>query len=228
MGSAEIDTALEAAEAALARGEGLAGTGFWKAVAAIKRSPELVDAYADRVAAIDQRAFSGWALIKVSMAVGTALMAIGTVAGLGLVWWAYSLEQPWNGLVLLAGTGITLVTTHGLAHLVVGRIFGIEYTGWFVGTVTRPQPGVKIDYASYLRTPARQRAWMHAAGAVVTKLIPFFALPPAFVMDAPSWTVAVLVVLGAGQILTDVVWSTKSSDWKKYRREMGYASPSSG
>jgi hypothetical protein len=29
-----------------------------------------------------------------------------------------------------------------------------------------------------------------------------------------------LVVAGFGQIVTDILWSTKASDWKKFRREM--------
>ncbi len=41
---------------------------------------------------------------------------------------------------------------------------------WFVGTIRRPQPGVKVDYASYLRAPPRQRAWMHASGAIVVEV----------------------------------------------------------
>ncbi|NNC75238.1 MAG: hypothetical protein HKN93_06970, partial [Acidimicrobiia bacterium] len=111
----------------------------------------------------------------------------------------------------------------GLAHMVVGRLFGIRFTGWFVGSLGRPQPGVKVDYATYLRTPARQRAWMHASGAVLSKLIPFFALGPSLVMDAPWWTTTLLIVIGVGQIVTDIVWSTKASDWKKYRRELSFA-----
>lgn len=218
-----IEEALGRAESALERGDGLKGTGFWKAVGAIKRDPELVEPFADRVASIDRMAFERWALVTIPAAIGTTLMVIGTLAGLGLVWWAYGVETPWNGVLLLVGTAVTLVTTHGLAHLVVGRVVGIRFTHWFVGTIGRPQPGVKTDYSSYLRTPPRSRAWMHAAGAITTKFIPFLALPPALVMDAPGWTVVVLTVVGVAQILTDVLWSTKVSDWKKFSREMDIA-----
>jgi hypothetical protein len=150
-------------------------------------------------------------------------MVVGTLIGLAVVFWAYQVEQPWNGLALLAGTGITLVTTHGLGHLVAGRLVGIRFTHWFIGEISRPQPGVKIDYATYLRTPARARAWMHASGALVTKTVPLLALPPAFVMDAPGWTVALLIVIWIVMTATDILWSTKSSDWKKFSREMGIA-----
>lgn len=220
----EIEAALTQAEQALDRGETKLGpTGYWRAVAAAKRDPELASAYAARIGAIDHKAFKGWALFTVPFVAGTTIMILATIAGFLLVLTAYSLDQPWNGVVLLIGTGITLVTTHGLAHLVVGRALGIGFTGWFIGSPTRPQPGVKVDYSSYLMTDAKHRAWMHASGAILTKLIPFFALGPSLVMEAPWWTTALLIVIGIGQIATDVLWSTKSSDWKKYRREMRFA-----
>jgi hypothetical protein len=223
MDTSGIEAALEAAEASVAGGGGVGGTGFWPAVNAVKRDPALVETHADRIARIDRAAFERWALLTVPVAIGTAIMVVGTLVGLGLVWLAYEADRPWNGLLLLVGTGATMTTTHGLAHLAAGWSSGMRFTHWFIGTIGRPQPGVKVDYATYLRTPARRRAWMHAAGAVMTKLVPFFALPPALVMDAPGWTVAILVVVGIGTIVTDVLWSTKSSDWKKFRREMGFS-----
>ena len=55
---------------------------------------------------------------------GTIAAVVGTVVGLVLIGLAYSTPEPMNGLLLLAGTGVLLVTTHGLAHLVVGRMAG--------------------------------------------------------------------------------------------------------
>ena len=40
---------------------GLSGSGFWKAVDSVKRSPDLVDEFADRIGRIDQKAFQRWA-----------------------------------------------------------------------------------------------------------------------------------------------------------------------
>ena len=223
MERAEIERRLDEAEKAVKEGSGLSGTGFWSAVGAVKRDPALADAYRERIATIDRAAFERWALFVVPAGVGTVLMVVGTLVGLGFVLAAYGASQLWAGLFLLVGTGITLVTTHGLAHLVVGSAVGMRFTHWFVGTLSRPQPGVKVDYATYLATPARARAWMHASGALVTKAIPFFALGPALVIGVPGWVTALLVVVGIVQIATDVLWSTKASDWKKFRREMRYA-----
>jgi hypothetical protein len=64
---------------------------------------------------------------------------------------------------------------------------------------------------------------MHASGAIVTKAIPFLLIPVALVMPAiPTWVPLILLGLGMIQIVTDVVWSTKSSDWAKFRREMAF------
>jgi hypothetical protein len=219
-----IEEALAAAETALASGKGLSGTGFRRAVAAVKSDPELADRYADRMAVVDRTAFRNWALFEVSLGLGTTLMVLATLAGLTLIALTYYTDGDLLTVVLFyAGMGVLLVTTHGLGHLVVGRIVGIRFTHWFIGTISRPQPGVKVDYATYLRTPAMSRAWMHASGAIVTKTIPVLLLGAAVAADLPTWAIWGLVVISVVTIVTDVVWSTKSSDWMKFKRERGYA-----
>ncbi len=222
MDRSEIEAALSSVEAGLAAGDADMGP-FWRAIAAIKREPALVEEFADRTAAIDRDAFERWALVTLPIWAGLAMLVLGTAVGLFIVLLAYYAGSPGDGLLLLLGTGITLTTTHGLAHLAYGAAVGMRFTHVFVGTIRRPQPGVKVDYATYLRTPAKRRARMHASGAVVTKIIPFAALGPALVIPVQGWVTAVLAALGIGQILTDIWWSVNSSDWKKYLREMRYA-----
>jgi hypothetical protein len=220
----QIDAALDAAEAVI---DGpppfnLRGTGYWRAVATVKRDRSLVERYADRIGIIDQAAFRSRVPIIVPLWPGTVLAVSGAIAGLVLIGIAYGVAEPWNGVWFLLGTGGLLVATHGLGHLVVGAALGIGFTFWFAG-FKQPQPGVKTDYASYLRAPARSRAWMHASGAIVTKAIPFVLLPSAIIAGVPWWTIAVLMIVGVGSLLTDMLWSTKVSDWAKFRREMGIA-----
>ncbi|HEY4606507.1 MAG TPA: hypothetical protein VIH55_02575 [Acidimicrobiia bacterium] len=216
-----IEETLTAAETAVASGAAIAPTGFWKAVSAVKRDHELIEVFADRIGRIDRAALKTWALVTVPLWVGNLLMIGGTLIGLVLVAWAYSLEGAGAGIMFLVGFGIVLVTTHGLSHLVVGAVMGMRFTHWFIAGLTRPQPGVKVDYATYLRTPAPSRAWMHAAGAIMTKILPFAFLGAAFAAEMQAWVVVVLVLVGLGQIVTDLRWSTRASDWKKFRREMG-------
>ena len=92
-----------------------------------------------------------------------------------------------------------------------------------IGEADGAQPGFKIDYASYLRASPRHRAWMHAAGAIATKLTPFLIIPYALAIDTDTWAVLLLAALGVIQIVTDLLFSVKASDWKKFRREMRLA-----
>ena len=64
---------------------------------------------------------------------------------------------------------------------------------------------------------------MHASGAVVTKIVPFALIGAAVAADLPFWAVWALPAIGVVSIITDVVWSTKKSDWKKFQREMKFA-----
>lgn len=221
--STSIEDSLKRAESAVEAGEGLAGTGFWQAVSEVKRHPGLTDRYAERISAVDARAHRQWALLVIPLWLGTSIAVIATLGGLALIWWCYFLDGFAAGAALLIGTGILLSATHGLAHLVVGRAVGIRFTCWFVGRIQQPQPGVKVDYTTYLSTPARSRAWMHASGALVTKAIPFLLIGAAIAADVPVWALVVLVVLAVAQIFTDALWSTSASDWKKFKREMTFA-----
>ncbi|MDF1595531.1 MAG: hypothetical protein P1T08_05475 [Acidimicrobiia bacterium] len=221
----DIDAVLARCERQLESGDSidLGAEGFWKAVGRIKRDPTLVDRYADQVGRIDRRAFEAWVFRSFPIAVGEALLWFGTVAGLVIIAAGYYVDEPLNAVLLLAGTGALLVTTHGLGHLLVGRAMGMRFTHWFIAGLSRPQPGVKTDYATYLRVPARRRAWMHASGALVTKALPFLLLGAAWGMEAPVWSWIVLIGLGILLIISDVTMSTKQSDWKKFSREMAIA-----
>lgn len=224
MTEAEIIAVLDRAEAAMDRGEGLSGTGFWKAVEEVKRRPDLASRLGPRIASVDQRAFRNWALFTVPFRPGLVAASAVAVSGIALIAWSARARRPWKWLLFWAGTGALLGSTHTLGHVAVGRAVGIEFTDWYIGSITRPQPGVKVDYTTYLLTPAAHRAWMHAAGAIVTKLVPFALLPAARAARLPRWSRVALWLLGLGQIATDLLWSIEKSDWKKFRREMRHAS----
>lgn len=203
----------------------LRALGFWRAVAAVKRHNELVDRYATRIATIDRAVFRRRVRLAFPVALGVIVLDLGLFGGLLLLGIATLVAHPWREIVVLVAAGALDVTTHGLAHLAVGTFVGIDFTDWFVDLPKRPQPGFKIDYASYLRASPRQRAWMHAAGAIATKVTPFLVVPYAVAIDTETWAVLALLALGVVQILTDVLYSVRASDWKKFRREMRLAQP---
>ena len=201
----------------------LRALGFWRAVAAVKRNPELVDRYATRIATIDRAAFRRRVRLAFPVALGVILLDLGLFGGLLLLGIATVVDHPWREIIVLVAAGAIDVTSHGLAHLAVGTLVGIDFTDWFADLPKRPQPGFKIDYASYLRASPRQRAWMHAAGAIATKLTPFLVIPYAIAIGTEAWAVLALLALGIVQIVFDLVYSVRASDWKKFRREMRLA-----
>lgn len=236
MDAQEIDRILIEAERALEGGgkPDLKRLGFWKAVGAVKRDRALVDRYADRIGAIDRKSFERRVALRFPAALGVAFdvfqlalgigligLVLGAAAPLELIYrppaWA---TPPWRELIFLAGMGAILVASHTLTHWVFGTLAGIRFTHWFAVPPFKPQPGFKIDYASYLRTRAMSRAWMHASGAIVTKLVPFAAYPFALQAGLDPWAIWLILGIGVLQVATDALWSVKASDWKKFKREM--------
>lgn len=225
MDDAAIELALTESEHELAAGHApdLRTLGFWRAVAAVKRRRELVERYASRIAAIDRQAFRRHVRFVFPVDLGIALVVGGLVIDLVFLAVALGAAHPWREILVLVGTAGLIVATHGIAHLAVGALVGITFTDWFFDLPKRPQPGFKIDYASYLRASPRQRAWMHAAGAIATKLTPFVVIPYALAIGSDTWAVLIVLAIGIVQIVTDVLFSVKASDWKKFRREMRLA-----
>lgn len=224
----EIQNALERAERSLEAGGPLAGTGFWKAVDALRTDRVTAARYKDRVAAIDRRAFERGVKLRVPVWAGNLVLGSGTIAGAVAVFLGAGLGGLTGSLLFLGGFGALILATHSLSHYLVGRAVGIRFTHYFIGGPPPPRPGAKIDYASYLAVEPVKRAVMHASGAVVTKLVPFALIPIALAASLEWWAIAALVVVGIAQLFTDALLSVKISDWKKVRRELAAArAPSS-
>lgn len=200
----------------------LRGARFWRAVAAAKRDPSLAERYGQRIAEIDRRAFLRGVLLSLPAPIGLTLLTLGTAAGIVLLVAGFYVPVQWRDWAILAGAAALLGSTHGLAHYFVGRFMGMRFTHWF-SRPPLPQPGFKVDYASYLRVPAASRAWMHASGAIVSKLVPFAVVPVALLAGAQAWTLWILLGFGVLQLITDATYSVRASDWKKFRREMRLA-----
>jgi hypothetical protein len=198
----------------------LKGTGFWSAVARLRADRELAELYADRAAAIDRLAFERGVTARVPIGIGIAVLTIGSLAGAAALVVGSKLSGGPQAIVFIGAFGVLLISTHSLAHYVVGRVLGIRFTHAFLGGPPPPRPGVKTDYATYLRTSPRARAVMHASGAVISKLLPFVLVPIALAMDAWPGVVWILMAIGVLTIVTDVLFSTKTSDWMKVRREL--------
>jgi len=218
---------LDRIEAAVDAGDtALRDLGFWRIVGLIKRDDELIGRHADQVGRIDAKAFRARFPVHLPVWVGISLMLLAVAAGIVAVVLAVRTGANSEPDELVAGVGLVVAAgtwaagLHSLAHFVVGRAVGIRFTDLFVVIPPPPLPGLKTDYGSYLRASPVARAWMHASGAIATKLAPFIALAFAPAAHAPGWAIAIVLGLGVFQIVTDVLFSTKASDWKKVRREL--------
>jgi hypothetical protein len=231
--SGGLGAELDRIEAAVdAGGTDLRRLGFWRVVGLIKLDDDAIERYADQVARIDATAFRAGIGFRLPVWVGNGIL-LGVIAvGVLAVLVAFAASTPTlasepnrflSGAGLLVAAGAWAVGFHSPTHWLVGRLVGIRFTDYFLGGTPIPYPGLKTDYATYLRVDPMARVWMHASGAVATKLAPFVALAFAPATDAPGWAVAILVALGALQIVTDILISTKRSDWKKVRRELAVA-----
>jgi hypothetical protein len=230
----ELGAELDRIEEAVDRGQvDLRALGFWRLVGPIKRDDELISRHAEQVGRIDAAAFRAGVRFRAPVWVGVALQLLGIGVAIGLVafpvWNAGTRAGRALDVGLASGVGLPVAAfalsagIHSFAHYVVGRLVGIRFTDFFFAIPPPPLPGLKTDYGTYLQTDPVARAWMHASGAVATKLAPFAVLAFAPAAGAPGWTVLILVALGAFQIATDLLFSSKASDWKKVRRELAVA-----
>jgi hypothetical protein len=218
---------LDRMEAAVdAREANLGALGFWRLVGLIKRDDEAIRRHADQVGSIDGKAFRASSLIRFPVWVGVLLMVAAVATGVAAVVVAVRAgaaepepQRAVAGVALLVASFAWAAGLHSLTHFLAGRAVGIRFTALFGSFPPPPLPGLKTDYATYLRASPHARAWMHASGAIATKLAPFLAVAFAPAARAPWWSVAILLAFGVLQLVTDLVFSTRASDWKKVRRE---------
>jgi hypothetical protein len=211
---ARIRGSIEAGDADLSR------LGFWPLLNQVKSDRRLSERWADAAGDIDRRAFEARVKLRFPVWFGNLALVAGTAFGVAAAWTAVrASDSTLAGVALVVAGGTWVVSLHCLAHWVVGRAVGIRFTSYFFGGPLPPRPGLKTDYATYLRAEPMARAWMHASGALASKVAPFIALGFFPVSNAPAWAAWVLLGIGVFTIITDVVFSRTSSDWKKVIRE---------
>ena len=201
----------------------LATLGFWTIVAAIKRDPVWVIELSDQAGRIDRALFRARIRVRGPVWVGTVALIVVLLVGVAAIVAAGVWTGTPAGLALLVAGGAWSLGIHAPAHQAFAWFAGIRLTDSFLGGPPPPRPGVKTDYASYLRTEPSRRAWFHASGAIATKIAPFVAVALSPLTNAPGWAVIAMAAYGVLQIVTDLLFSTKTSDWKKFRRERAIA-----
>jgi len=234
----EYQEALARIEREVGEGRSPGELGFWRLVREIKRDQRLAEHWADPIGRIDRMAFEAAVRPRFPVWLGNLVLLLGSAVLFAAVPVAVRLardavpgsEPVLPGLLVVAAAGGLSASLHDLAHWVVGRLVGIRFTSYFLDGPLRIQPGLKTDYASYLRVSPRARARMHASGAIASKIAPFAVFLAVYLPHRsagydlfPSWSLWAVLGIGVLQIFTDVLYSTKRSDWKKVRRERAVA-----
>ncbi len=222
-----IGTQLDRIEALVTAGQvgfsDLKALGFWRIVGRVKRDPVLIAEHADQIGRVDTAVFRAGVRLRAPVWLGNALLAAVIVFGVAAIVVAARTEDLTAGIALLVAGGAWSLGVHSPTHWFVGWLAGIAFTDYFLGGPPPPRPGIKTDYATYLRAEPSMRAWFHASGAIATKIAPFLAVALAPATNAPAWAVLAMAVYGLLQIVTDLRFSTKTSDWKKFSRERAVA-----
>ena len=215
----------ERIEAAVDSGQtDLRALGFWRLLARVKADPVLAHHWAEQAGRIDRKVFEARALVRVPVWFGNAVLLVGTLAGVVAVAIAITTNsETLAGVALLLAALDWSATFHIPAHWLVGRMVGMRFLAYYLRDLMPPFPGLKIDYATYLPVAPETRAWMHASGAIASKIGPFLALAFWPASDAPGWAAWAIAGYGLLIIGTDVFISTRTSDWKRFRREMRIA-----
>jgi hypothetical protein len=221
----DLEEAFARIRAAVEAGDtDLSSLGFWRLLKQVKADPSLSERWADAAGAIDRAAFETRVRPRFPIWFGNLVLLAGTAFGIAAVMVALrATDRTVAGIALVVAGGTWTVSLHCLAHWIVGRLVGIRFTSYFFGGPPPPRPGLKTDYATYLRAEPGARAWMHASGALASKAAPFLALAFYPASNAPVWAAWVLIGIGVFTIITDVLFSRTSSDWKKVIRERNIA-----
>ena len=209
-------------EAAVDAGDSdLSTLGFWAMVRRVKAEPTLARHWADVVGRINRKAFEARVRPRFPVWFGNSVLLGGVAVGGAAAWYAVACDNAAvSGALLVASGPILSASVHDLAHWTRGRVSGMRFLCYFLDGPLRIQPGLKTDYATYLRTPPTSRASMHAAGAMASKLAPLIPLGLWPLTKAPTWAAWALGGFALLQVITDVTFSVKRSDWKKVRREL--------
>lgn len=222
----DIGSELDRIEEAVLNGDYSVNLKFWKMVAKVKKDPELIRKFAEQIGRIDQAIFRARARVTVPLKLGH-LIELAITLFFIFILYRLILSGVYPGVALIAGTFVIMATIHPLAHYIVGRIFGIKFTFYFPDGPALIEPTIKTDYASYLKAPPKNRAIMHAAGAMVSTLVIIASLAVATVIDAPSWSFWLLFGFLALNAIFEVlppVWVklgiksfTKSDSYRTWR-----------
>jgi len=175
--NAELQLKIEALEQAV-KEKRASMREFYALVKEIRKEPGAISTYAGRLGEINRLIFFSEHRFRVPMVLGTGieLLVFFLAAGLGS---ATILQE--NSLAIVVAQVLTVSTLHPLAHVLAGKSLGMGFLGYYFNGPMKIEPGVKVDYASFLVRTSKERAFFFFAGVLGTLIPAFFWLMAGFV-----------------------------------------------
>lgn len=146
------------------------GKDFWGIVNQIKKERINDDASLELVETISKRKFKERTSFMLSVPAGNLLATVVTVVTIAL---AFQASDTW---MLYISAFILMTALHPLSHYLIGAIFGIRFTHYYLNGTAKIEPTLRIDYSSYLKASGKRRALMHASGVMGTLAAPLISM----------------------------------------------------
>ena len=191
------------------------GKAFRNIVNKVKKDKTNDDELLKQIENISRKRFRGNVAFTVGVPAGNILEGVITIAAIIL---AFQATSNW---MLYLSAFVLMTTLHPLSHYTTGALSGIRFTHYYLNGPARVEPTLRIDYSSYLKAHAKERALMHLSGVIGTVAAPVIV---AFVAiyrgeNAASVNLFYLFIL---LIVFELLTSTKIGDLMKAKREYGY------
>jgi hypothetical protein len=204
---------------------------FWNIVRQIKRNPKPVDYEVIKASEIRNILFE--ANLGRTYPLGLVLV-LETILGLLTLWgyiWALGTPLDWTGVFIW---NLSDWMTFGIRFLFVfaiiaflypiGRVIAGKWTGIKLDGMCRDQyyePTVKIDYVTFLKSPASKRKWFFFFAGIWTVITSFWLwiVGMALAMDYTALILTIILVLFEGSVILSGNPSSTRGEMGHYNRE---------
>lgn len=147
---------------------------------------------------------------------------LGLIIGAIIFYYSFVTEHIVSIISFLIGAALILVVTHPLAHIFIGRLYGIKIIKAYLGGVAKFEPTVIADFLTYFSAGPKQRRNYHAAGSITTVLTSLIIFLIVLFLSYSFYIKILALIIFIAILLTDVFFSPKYSDWKRARKELKY------
>jgi hypothetical protein len=106
--------------------------------------------------------------VRINLNMGIISYILIFMVSVAAMAYSFSFTPPEKDVLILLSTLFIVISLHPLTHLMVGKLFGIQFHYIFLNGPLKIQPTLKTDRTSYLRLQPARRAVFHISGIIAT------------------------------------------------------------